>query len=283
MTSVPEGMFKDFCDTFLFVFVGSKSQLDALIPNINNNSNYNGKLSIDAAKTIKSIDEYGKIVPSNVSGKSMVYGINHCDAFYGGHLNGGEETGAWTGDKFLSSYKITCPCGRNCGVETVIKELAPLFTSKGYSSSDKAMMQAFVINKALWVSEYQTLFPELKYGMVAAYNGSNGEGFDTTSGKIVNADGTGINTKVAVVDMTEREYDVFEIKISGLDAKNEAGEYAFRATSFFLCAYVVLDGQVYYIDNGATAESAMGACYNDVADFTDYDYIPVSKEENENV
>jgi hypothetical protein len=113
--------------------------------------------------------------------------------------------------------------------------------------------------------------------MVAAYNGSNGEGFDTTSGKIVNADGTGINTKVAVADMTEREYDIFEIKISGVGAKD------YKATSFFLCAYVVLDGQVYYIDNGVTAESAMGACYNDVADFDDYDYIPVSKEENENV
>ncbi len=212
------------------------------------------------------------------SGKCIITGYNICDAFYGEHLDGGEETGKWTGDKFLSNYMITCPCERECGVETVIKDLAPLFTSKGFAASGDAMMQAFAINQALWESEYQALFPELKYGMVAAFNGANEQtGFDTTSGKILNADGIGINSKVAVVDMTERGYDVFEIKIAGV------GTDEYKATSFFLCAYVVLDGQVYYLNNGTTSDAATGVCHNDVADFTDYDYIPVSKEENENV
>ena len=207
------------------------------------------------------------------SGKCIITGYNLCDAFYDGHLEGGEETCAWTGDKFLSNYKITCPCGRNCGSENVIKDLAPLFTTKGYSTSGSAMMQSFAINKALWESEYSVLFPELKYGMVAAYKGANDSGFDTTSGKIVNADCTGINTKVAIVDMTERDYDVFEIKISGVGAED------YKATTFFLCAYVVLDGTVYYIDNGTTGESAKGASYNDVEAFVSPEYGYVGKEE----
>ena len=205
--------------------------------------------------------------------KYIITGYNLCDAFYDGHLEGSEQTGDWTGDKFLSNYQITCPCGRNCGVVTVIKDLKPLFTTKGYSTSGSAMMQSFAINKALWESEYSVLFPELKYGMVAAYKGANDSGFDTTSGKIVNADCTGVNTKVAIVDMTERDYDVFEIKISGVGAED------YKATTFFLCAYVVLDGTVYYIDNGTTGESATGASYNDVEAFVSPEYGYVGKEE----
>ncbi|MBQ4585264.1 MAG: leucine-rich repeat protein, partial [Clostridia bacterium] len=204
--------------------------------------------------------------------KYIVSGYNLCDAFYDGHVETEEQISKWTGDKFLSNYKIVCPCGRNCGAETVVKDLAPLFVSKGYSTSGSAMMQAFAINKSLWESEYSELFPELKYGMVAAYKGVNGD-FDTTSGKIVNADCTGINTKVAIVDMTERDYDVFEIKISGVGAED------YKATTFFLCAYVVLDGTVYYIDNGTTGESAKGASYNDVEAFVSPEYGYVGKEE----
>ena len=206
------------------------------------------------------------------SGKCIITGYNLCDAFYDGHVETEEQISKWTGDKFLSNYKIVCPCGRNCGAETVVKDLAPLFVSKGYSTSGSAMMQAFAINKSLWESEYSELFPELKYGMVAAYKGVNGD-FDTTSGKIVNADCTGINTKVAIVDMTERDYDVFEIKISGVGAED------YKATTFFLCAYVVLDGTVYYIDNGTTGESAKGASYNDVEAFVSPEYGYVGKEE----
>ena len=205
--------------------------------------------------------------------KYIVSGYNLCDAFYDGHVETEEQISKWTGDKFLSNYKIVCPCGRNCGAETVVKDLAPLFVSKGYSTSGSAMMQSFAINKALWESEYSVLFPELKYGMVAAYKGANDSGFDTTSGKIVNADCTGINTKVAIVDMTERDYDVFEIKISGVGAED------YKAITFFLCAYVVLDGTVYYIDNGTTGESAKGASYNDVEAFVSPEYGYVGQEE----
>lgn len=254
----------------VFYFTGTKAQAEAL------------KAATTATKndafvnaTIASLEEYANAT-DKANKNYIVYGYNSCDAFYGGHMEGGEETGAWLGDKFLSNYQITCPCGRNCGVVTVVKELEPLFTTKGYSTSGTAMMQAFAINKSLWESEYSVLFPELKYGMVAAFNGVNPEaGFDTTSGKIVNTDCTGINNKVAVCDMTERGFDIFEIKISGVGADN------YKETSFFLCAYIVLDGQVYYINNGTTSDSATGVSYSDVADivYPDYGFITTGKEE----
>ena len=260
VTSVPEGMFKDFADTFLFVFVGTKEQLDALIPNINNTNNYNGRLSIDAAKTIKAISEYGKIDPSAVSGKSMVYGVNHCDAFYGGAHSLGTITPVFEGGKLISSCKLTSSCSREqCTSESVVvKTLAPLFSFAGFSVSEysSAVMQSFSVNRAE-LSSYKDVLGDLSYGLIAALE--DADPTDDEAGRFngeLYTDGA-FKEKVLSIDFTGRTYDIIEMKIGGLSDNESALIYC--------CAYVIIDGEITYLHNKTASDTATYFSYNEIA------------------
>ncbi|MBQ7906491.1 MAG: hypothetical protein IJ309_00795, partial [Clostridia bacterium] len=152
--------------------------------------------------------------------------------------------------------------------EAVLTTLEPLFKSNGFAATtgdSAAMMQSFAVNKAL-IEAYKPYLGDIKFGLVAAYCGT-GTDFDTTNGALVNADGTGVNGKVAIVDFTDRAYDIFEMKIAGIgeDHKN---------TEFYICAYVIENNAVSYINNNTTATTATAVKYADVAAFVDdYGYI----------
>lgn len=205
----------------------------------------------------------------------IVSGYNLCVAFYDGHqIDESAATGKWLGDAYISQYKVSCECGRNCGKEAVLVSLDPLFKSNGFSSNTDSMMQSFAVNKKL-IEAYKPYLGDIKFGLVAAYCGV-GENFDTTNGVLVNADGTGVNNKVAIVDFTEREYDVFEMKIVGIGDTT-------MDTEFYFCAYVIENGTVNYIHNNTTADKAAATTYTAVAalDNTKYDYLPVANKEEE--
>ena len=209
------------------------------------------------------------------SGRHVISGYNLCDAFYDDHqIDENEATGKWLGDKYISQYKVSCECGRNCGKEAVLETLEPLFKSNGFASNASAMMQSFAVNKSL-IEAYKPYLGEIKFGLVAAYCGT-GTDFDTTSGVLVNADGTGVNNKIAIVDFTEREYDIFEMRISGIDDSTKDME-------FYICAYVIENGAVSYIHNNTTADKAEATTYTAVAalDKTKYDYLPATAKEEE--
>ena len=209
------------------------------------------------------------------SGKCIITGYNLCDAFYDDHqIDENEATGKWLGDKYISQYKVSCECGRSCGKEAVLETLEPLFKSNGFASNASAMMQSFAVNKSL-IEAYKPYLGEIKFGLVAAYCGT-GTDFDTTSGVLVNADGTGVNNKIAIVDFTEREYDIFEMRISGIDDSTKDKE-------FYICAYVIENGAVSYIHNNTTADNAEATTYAAVAalDNTKYDYLPATAKEEE--
>ena len=202
----------------------------------------------------------------------IFYNYNRCDAFYRGvHTETGEYTKTWDGEKFISKCIITSDC-TVCNKSNLVETLEPLFKSNGFASNTSAMMQSFAVNKSL-IEAYKPYLGEIKFGLVAAYCGT-GTDFDTTSGVLVNADGTGVNNKIAIVDFTEREYDIFEMRISGIDDSTKDKE-------FYICAYVIENGAVSYIHNNTTADNAEATTYTAVAalDNTKYDYLPVTKEE----
>ncbi|MBQ7906428.1 MAG: hypothetical protein IJ309_00480 [Clostridia bacterium] len=206
----------------------------------------------------------------------IFYNYNRCDAFYRGqHTETGEYTKTWAGEKFLSQCAITSDC-TVCKMSNLVETLAPLFYSNGYSSSEGAdsvaMMQSFGINFEV-LGSYKTYYGDIKFGLVAAYNGS-GSGFDNTSGQLVTSAGVAINNKVAIVDFTERGYDLFEMKIAGITSEHQNKE-------FYISAYVIENSNVHYIDDGRVNETAKAIKYADIkATLPEYDYIvPLPTEE----
>ena len=224
---------------------------------------------------VVTLETYEANESAYASGRHVISGVNLCDAFYDDHkIDESAATGKWLGQKYISQYKVSCECGRNCGKEAVLETLEPLFKSNGFASNASAMMQSFAVNKSL-IEAYKPYLGEIKFGLVAAYCGT-GTGFDTTSGVLVNADGTGVNNKIAIVDFTEREYDIFEMRISGIDDSTKDKE-------FYICAYVIENGAVSYIHNNTTADKATETTYAAVAalDNTKYDYLPATAKEEE--
>ena len=259
---------------FIMFFTGTEEQANALVENSANSYNHNDHLKDSRTKIVSYANylENKDTYENDQNSIYIVYGTNKCLAFYDNkHTYDETVDKTFTDENFLSSCEITTDC--TVCLETVkIDTLDPLFKSNGFASNTGAMMQSFAVNKAL-IESYQLYFGEIKFGLVAAYCGT-GTDFDTTSGVLVNADGTGVNNKIAIVDFTEREYDIFEMRISGIDDSTKDKE-------FYICAYVIENGAVSYIHNNTTADKAEATTYAAVAalDNTKYDYLPVTKEE----
>ena len=262
---------------FIMFFTGTEEQANALVENSANSGGYNNHLKDSRTKIVSYANylENKDTYENDQNSIYIVYGTNKCLAFYDNkHTYDETVDKTFADENFLSSCEITTDC--TVCLETVkIDTLDPLFKSNGFASNTGAMMQSFAVNKAL-IESYQLYFGEIKFGLVAAYCGT-GTDFDTTSGVLVNADGTGVNNKVAIVDFTEREYDIFEMRISGIDDSTKDKE-------FYICAYVIENGAVSYIHNNTTADTAEATTYTAVAalDNTKYDYLPATAKEEEN-
>ena len=189
--------------------------------------------------------DYATHKPTAEGALTMVYNYNACDAFYNGTHNDGTSA-AFEGEKFLSEYVVESGCTR-CGDTVEVDRLAPLFVNKGYSYSGTAILQEFAVNRAL-IEKYEAYFGDIRFGLVAT-------GLQN-DGAIVNKDGTGINEKVAIVEYTEKNFDIFTMKVNGVGTD----EYADK--QICVCAYLIVNGEVSYIDNGQAKSSAGSVSYN---------------------
>lgn len=197
---------------------------------------------------------YATHKPGYENALTIVYDVNKCDVFYGGNHNG-ENVGKFlnkdgqAGSAFLDDYVTSCEC-KNCGQSNEISRLSPLFIDNGFSYSADAMLHGLVINKSL-LNEYQTIFGEIKFGVVASAV--------QAEGAILDNQGNGINKYVAVVDFTNREFEAIEIKLKGI-----TDEY--KETGFFIGGFAIAKEQVYYMSNNATTKQAVAYNYNQIVD-----------------
>ena len=224
-------------------------------------------------------DSIGKIIfaapdgtplPANAPSTTVEY-ANYCETYFAGaHKETGEATYVWldkdgnAGEAFLSYLKVACPCGRSCGKETVIDTLAPLFVDRGFAYGASSMLQGVAVDREL-LDEYGKYFTGIKYGLVAAAKSAQ------ASASIIDTNGVGVNGYVAAVDYTERDYDLFEMNLCGISE-------SYKATEFYFGAYVIADGQVYYIHNGTTNNEAQAIAYDDVVVIVDA-LVPEKEEE----
>lgn len=185
----------------------------------------------------------------------FIYDANLCEVgFDSNHVYTGNITPTFAGQKFLSSCDFGDFCTR-CSQGQIVETLPALFINKGYAYSGDSMLQGFAVNREL-LSKYESYLGNIKFGLVAAYCGT-GTGFDTTDGELITATGDKTNAKIAAVDFTSRSYDLFEMKIAGLTESH-------KQTSFYINAYIIEGGKVYYIDNDQTTDTAVAKSHNEI-------------------
>ena len=233
-----------------FVYTGTEEQALALQARFKAADEATGENCVGLSRlynaTLCTEAEYealtGKKVGEIATGYYLVYGYSQCKAFYNdNHIN--KEELVYGDNRYFEEANIATGCTR-CPVKDVKQTLAPLFKSLGYSYSASAVMQGFAIDrKALVDYEAYYVDKEIIFGLVAVVE-SNAQ-----DGMLLSA------TKKAQVDYTDKSYDIFEMKITGLvDEKTE--------TSLFICGYVKIDEEIHYLNEGKCAESASGFAFS---------------------
>lgn len=178
-----------------------------------------------------------------------------------GHVNG-EITSLEYEDGFLNTGVVCYKCSK-CNTElTNKKESFPaIFINNGYSTNldSGSIIQGFAVNRDAF-NAYTNLGKELSFGMVAAVY-TNKEGYDTTDGKLFDENGDRKHDKVAVVDFTDRGYNVVELVVTGLKD--------YLDTPIYCCLYYNLNGKVYYINEGVEGETTTAKTINGVIGSTE--------------
>ena len=234
------GYLFDRCSSLEVVyFMGSEAEMDAISVTTNNNSYYINATKISAA-------EYEALTEK--SGRYKVYDCTPCLAFNGGVHTPSDEKIA-IGNDYFASVKIACPClVEGCTATMVVDTIAPLFASKGYSAKTFgegiSLVQAYEINKEA-IEAYKAFAPEFDFGILA-YANVSGESVAPVPG----------GEKVLDIVFDNMANDYVEVKLTSIPESE-------RNTLIVFCAYVTVGDKIYYLENGATTESAYGVCYND--------------------
>lgn len=152
-----------------------------------------------------------------------------------------ENVGVYYSNYFEKGYILNaCYCGEELCAATAT--LDPVFTSRGVSvptfeGAQAAVTQGIKVNR-----EALNKLEGVDFGLVVDVN-LFGEAYCPIS--------SGATTQ----SLLDREYDYFDIKVSGIPA-----EYCDTAIVF--CAYVSVGDEIFYLDDGATYKTVTGVSYN---------------------
>ena len=171
-----------------------------------------------------SIDEFNAISADEKSSKCyMVYEYNKCDAFYSGKHLTAEQTydfTAFTEKSYLRSVCTRCEAG------TVLKEIAPLFTCRGYSvpeNGNSGITIGYVVNYDAIEYYEQLTGKTVRYGVFVVLKDRLG------SNDIFDAEGKTADGVISA-DLSASKFTVFQLKIVGFkdeqkDVKLAMGAY----------------------------------------------------------
>ena len=116
-------------------------------------------------------------------------------------------------------------------------------------------MQSFGANRAAIGAYTGITGKSLDYGLVVAVKSV----VNTTN--LIKANGEKAHEYVANVSFKDRDYDLFEMQLVGVGTNHADLEV-------YLCAYYIVDGTVYYIDNGiAGREAPVAITFNKIVAF----------------
>ncbi len=131
------------------------------------------------------------------------------------------------------------------------EETAPLFINLGFSYGPDSMLQGFTVNKQALEAYKQNTGSEIKYGLVAGSAiklGDSGVLFDES---------LNLKTGAVSVGFDDKKFDIFEMKVTGL-VNDE-----YKDAQLYICAYVIENGVVTYINDGVESSVASSTSYNE--------------------
>ncbi|MBQ7353398.1 MAG: leucine-rich repeat domain-containing protein [Clostridia bacterium] len=196
------------------------------------------------------------------SGRNLlVYGCKPCDVLFDAHALSGTDTPVFTGGSFISTCNVGSICTREgCGEGVIKSTLSPLFSFAGFSKAEYtgAVMQSFAIDRSL-VDEYTSLFGNISFGLIGAVEDvdPSDEVAGQFGGVLYDSESNSFKDKVASIDFSKRGYDIFELKITGLDNYANAQIYC--------CGYILVNGQLFYLHNGTVSNTPTTISYSSIS------------------
>ena len=179
---------------------------------------------------------------------------NHCEVYYEGVHVEGNPTVSFVGEEFLSVAQLCDECTR-CTKTVVLKEVAPLFTSKGwtYSLDGAELSQGFKIDKEN-IDFYNEHFGIVGFGVVGAIHtyfdkDGNEQTYTENSAFISVVDGKVVTTGAVSAGFENSDYSIFAMKMKGLTGDNQKAK-------IYLSAYVATADNVYYLSNNQASVDA---------------------------
>lgn len=147
------------------------------------------------------------------------------------------------------TFANICP---SCGVTVASESYDCMFDTLGYSYSDNGgITQHYGVDRDV-VARYEELTGEtVKFGVVTATR-------NHVAGNPIDSNGAPVSNKVVAVDFTDTDYDVFDIIVKGIPEAN------YSDTEIICCAYVIVNGEVSYIDSNAQVKNAPAYTFDEV-------------------
>ena len=180
---------------------------------------------------------------------------DHCEVFYGGHKMADEKEMHFT--SYFEPIKFAGVCTNGgCGYSGIDESLTigAIFDDCGYSVTEKpingklSMIQCYKRNQEAY-DKYVALRDSFEFGVVVSIVADplNPENSDLVESK---------QTYIAKQSFIAHDY--FDVGVSGI-SENQTG------VSLVFCAYVIDNGEYYYLDGGETVRVATAKSHADLA------------------
>ena len=193
-----------------FYIVGSAEECAAMIDALKSQSagQYMTFITEGEAKELGINEENG-------AGYAIIHTeYNRCQAFYNGKHAESEKTQKFEGEAYLSSYCEFFDCPR-CGEISKVELCAPLFENKGYSAAEYeggGMSIGFKVDKDAILAYEEATGKTVNYGVFAVLADV------IKTNDIFDADGKALDGVIAA-DITDTDFDIFNLKIVGFTDK----------------------------------------------------------------
>ncbi len=172
----------------------------------------------------------------------------------------GEHAGEWRmdfdGSGVLSKVRSMEICTK-CNLVLTDENMAPLIEDKGFSYFSGSVVQGYCIDADVLEAYEARTGKSIGYGVVAAVGNQSPLGTNAEP----------VNKNVICVNLKDLGSEHFEIKINSIPAEK-------ADLKIVLCAYLVIDGEVIYVDNGYADNNVAGVTYNEVVDLLENGIAP---------
>ena len=137
-----------------------------------------------------------------------------------------------------------------CNLVLAEEKIAPVVECLGYSYFEGSVVQGYHVSTASLNKLKAYAGVDISYGVVAC--------IEEICGKNPIDENGVASDKAVSYDFTKRGAEYFEIKITNIPVANRDN------INIVLCAYVIVDGEVAYVENGRAYKDTRGLTYNEI-------------------